>query len=189
MAKRSTKVARVASTASTDVVVGSQPIAKAYHVTDLKPKATGPWTVEHEKLAWTDPKTGLDCIVRRMGKGHFGAFVAVPRAHPLHAYSAEAIPPGLLRTHGGIDYAQACDNRGPEDRSICHVHRGAFEGKDDVWWIGTSCDEIGDLVPDDPSHAAEARRLGIEQVYRNEHYAVELCTTLAHDLAAVGELR
>lgn len=87
------------------------------------------------------------------------------------------------------DYAQACDHRGPEDRSICHVHRGAFESKDDAWWIGTSCDEIGDLVPDDPSHAAEARRLGIEQVYRNEHYAVELCTMLAHDLAAVGELR
>ena len=189
MAKRTTGVAGVASTARTDIFVGSQLIAKAYRVPDLKPKAKGPWTREHDKLAWADPDTGLDCIVRRMVMGHLGVFVAVRRGHPLYGYSADAIPPGLLRTHGGVDYAQACDDRGPEDRSICHVHRGNVERHDDSWWIGTACDGMEDLIPDDVGHATAARCLGIDQTYRDEGYAIDLCTALAHDLALLGEVR
>ena len=189
MARRSTRVQPGAKAPRTDIVVGRQPIARAYHVQDLKPKSGGPWTREHDKLAWTDPTTGLECIVRRMRRGYLGAFVGIPRTHPLFAYSAAAIPPGMLRTHGGIDYAQACDSPGPEDRSICHVHSGSVESHDDAWWIGTFCDKIGDLIPDDVSHAAEARRHGIDQVYKDERYAVELCTALAHDVAAAGDLR
>lgn len=185
MAKRRTK----AAAPSTDVVVSGQRIEKAYSVPDLQPKTSGPWTREHDKLAWTDPATGFDCIVRRMLKGHLGVFVAVRHGHPLFGYSADAMPPDLLRTHGGVDYAKACDERGPENRSICHVHSGNFEAHDDSWWIGTAFDQIEDLIPDDVGHAAEARRLGIDQVYRDEKYAIDLCTDFARDLALLGEVR
>lgn len=189
MAKRRTRFVPAAVAPSTGIVVSGRRIEKAYRVPDLQPKRPGPWTREHDKLAWADPATGLDCIVRRLAKGHLGAFVAVRRTHPLFGYAADAIPPGLLRTHGGVDYAQACDDRGPEDRSICHVHRGNIERHDDSWWIGTACDEIEDLIPDDVGHATAARRLGIDQTYRDEVYAIDLCTALAHDLALLGEVR
>lgn len=185
MAKRRTKVAAP----STDVVVFGRRIEKAYRVPDLRPKSSGPWTREHDKLAWTDPATGLDCIVRRMLKGHLGVFVSVRRGHPLFGYSANAMPTGMLRAHGGVEYAQACDSRGPEDRSICHVHSGNVETHDDSWWIGTAFDRIEDLIPDDVGHAANARRLGIDQVYRDEGCAIDLCTELARDLALLGEVR
>ncbi|GAA0671739.1 hypothetical protein FHT00_001846 [Sphingomonas insulae] len=189
MAKRRTSAPPATVAPSTGIVLSGRRIEKAYSVPDLQPKTSGPWRREHDKLAWTDPATGLDCIVRRMNRGHLGAFVAVRRGHPLFGYSAGAIPPGLLRTHGGVDYAEACDDRGPEDRSICHVHSGSVEHVDDAWWIGTTCDQITDLVPDDIGHATEARRLGIDQVYRDEAYAIDLCTDLARDLTLLGEVR
>jgi hypothetical protein len=185
MAKRRTK----AAAPSTDVVVSGRRIGKAYRVPDLQPNSCGPWTREHDKLAWVDPATGLDCIVRRLEKGNLGVFVAVRREHPLFGYSANAMPAGLLRAHGGVGYAQACDDRGPEDRSICHVHSGNVEAHDDSWWIGSAFDAIEDLIPADDGHAAEARRLGIDQRYRDEDYAVDLCTHLARDLAMLGEVR
>lgn len=187
MVKRRSRTPAVAP--SYGIVVSGRRIEKAYRVPDRQPKASGPWTREHDKLAWTDPATGLDCIVRRMDRGHLGVFVAVRREHPLFGYSADAMPPGLLRTHGGVDYAEACDNRGPEDRSICHVRSGNVEAHDDSWWIGTAFDGIKDLIPEDDGHANEARRLGIDQVYRNEEYAIDLCTHLARDLALLGEVR
>ena len=191
MAKRTSKSVARRFAVRTDLVIAGRHIEVAYRVPDLQPRLQGPWSLEHDKIAWTDPATGLHCIVRRMRGGNLGAFVAVPRGHAIFGYSAEAIPPGLLRTHGGVDYAQACDDRGPEDRSICHVHvhSGNVERHDDAWWLGTVCDEIGDLIPDDVGHATEARRLGIDQVYRDEGYAIDLCTALAHDLALLGETR
>ncbi|MFW8292632.1 hypothetical protein ACOIC7_29120, partial [Klebsiella pneumoniae] len=82
----------------------------------------------------------------------------------LHGWSADAIPPDLVDVPGGLEYSAACDARGPEERSICHVHSSS--AADDLWWFGAECNHISDLKPDDRHHADEAQRLGIAQTYR-----------------------
>ncbi len=156
----------------------------AYRVPDLQPSAKGAWRREPDKLAWTDPATGYPCIIRSNEGGHLSGFVGVPAGHPLFGWSADALPPGLMEVHGGLDYAQPCDESGPEERSVCHVGDRA-RGHDDRWWVGFSCNQLADLVPDDPAHTREAQRLGIEQTYRDAEYVFDQCTDLASQLKAV----
>ncbi|MBJ6121949.1 hypothetical protein [Sphingomonas mollis] len=173
----------------TDIVVAGQRMDVAYRVPALAAKAPGPWQREADKVAWTDPSTGYACIIRRMPGGHLGGFVAVPAGHPLAGWTAEAVPPQQVRAHGGLDYARACDERGPEAVSICHVKPDVAGAHDTAWWFGFSCDQPDDLVPDHAAHAAEARQLGVAQTYRNAEYVLDRCTELAADLARVEERR
>ncbi|WP_343528585.1 hypothetical protein [Sphingomonas sp.] len=182
MAKRE-KSAPAASTRS-DVVIGGQRMDIAYHEPAIQPTNAGPWRVEPDKIAWTDRVTGYCCIIRREHGGHLGAYVGLPKGHMLYGYEADAIPPDVVSVPGGLDYAAPCDQRGPESRSICHV-RGNTHHHDDLWWVGTVCNGLTDLVPDDAKHAAEAQRLGIRQTYRDAKTLYDICTDLAAELKAL----
>lgn len=186
MAKRSKSIARTAAR-RTDVVVCGQRMEAAYSVPALQPEANGQWRVEPDKIAWTDHRTGYPCIIRREEKGHLGAYVGVARGHPLFGYEADAVPTGLLSASGGIDYAAPCDQHGNESQSICHVRGGARH--DDLWWLGTVCNRIGDLIPDDMAHAREAQRLGITQTYRDAETLFRVCTDLAAELKILEDER
>ena len=168
-----------------DHVVCGQIMEAAYHVADLHPKAEGPWRREAEKLAWTDPQTGLSCIIRRDLGGHLAGFVAIERDHPLYGFDARAIPRTVIHAHAGLSFSDRCDADGPEELSICHVS-GRRAAHDDKWWLGFACDSISDFIPGLPAHAAEARDLGIEQFYRDERYVFTQVTDLAAQLAALA---
>ena len=182
MAKRPNKKGTNGSTVQSGVVLLGQPVDVAYHVPDVQPAATGRWRAEADKIAWTDPHSGYPCIIRREGRGgHLAYYVGLPRSHPLSGWAAQAIPPSLVDVPGGLDYSAACDQRGPEDRSICHVPTGLAHHPD-MWWLGTTCNRITDLIPDDEKHAEMARQLGIAQEYRDVCELYARCTELASNL-------
>lgn len=186
MAKRSTKAAKAAAT-RTDLVLCGERMEAAYSVPAIQPDAEGQWRVEPDKVTWTDRQTGYSCIIRRESGGHLGAYVGLRRSHPLYGFEADAVPAGLLSVPGGLDYAAPCDQQGNESRSICHVRGGAQH--DDLWWVGTVCNRIGDLIPDDMSHAREAQRLGIRQTYRDAQTLFGICTDLAAELKVLEDER
>lgn len=179
MARRATKTTP-AAVAYNDLVLCGQKMDVAYSVPAIQPAADGQWRVEPDKIAWTDPTTGYPCIIRRERGGHLGAYVGLHRQHPLYGYEADAIPPDVVSV--ALDYAEPCDHNGEESRSICHVRRGARH--DDLWWVGTVCSRLTDLIPDDAKHAAEAQRLGIKQTYRSAEALFGVCTDLAAELKA-----
>lgn len=169
-------------------VVHGQEMEAVYRVPGLQPKAAGPWRREAEKIAWTDPQTGLACIVRREQDGNLAGYVAVEPGHPLYGFDAHAIPREAIQVHGGLSYSAPCDETGPEAVSVCHVSDRRAR-HDDKWWLGFACDKIYDFVPENPFNALSARTLGIEQTYRDEEYVVLQCMDLAAQLnaAATGE--
>jgi len=163
-------------------VLRGRPVDVAYRVPDVQPSAAGPWRAEADKIAWTDPDSAYPCIIRReRNGGHLAYYVGLPRAHPLYGWNAKAIPASLIDVPGGLDHSAPCDQNGPEDRSICHVPANAAHD-DDLWWLGTRCNRITDLVPDDKEHAARAQQLGIAQRYRDVSELFTRCTELASDL-------
>jgi hypothetical protein len=156
-----------------------------YHVPDMKPKAAGPWRQEAEKVAWTDSETGLACIIRRDRGGHLCGFVAIGADHPLFGFDSRAIPRALVSVHAGLNYSELCDERVPENLSICHVV-GQRKMHDDKWWLGFVCAELDDFSPGLPNRAADARDLGVQQTYRDERYVYGQCTSLAAQLSALA---
>lgn len=165
----------------TDLRLSGQPVDVAYRVPEMQPTTVGPWRAEADKMAWTDPGTGYPCIIRReRNGGHLAYYVGLPRSHPLYGWDAKAIPADLVDVPGGLDYSAACDDNGPEDRSICHVPTESTH--DDLWWLGTRCNRIGDLIPDDKQHADRAQQLGIAQRYRGADELYARCTEFASNL-------
>jgi hypothetical protein len=185
MAKRPNKKGANGSTVQQGVVLLGQPVDVAYHVPEVQPAATGRWRAEADKIAWTDTATNYACVIRREKKGgHLAYFVGLPQSHPLNGWAADAIPPGLVDLAGGLDYSAACDQTGPEDRSVCHVPSGSNHVAD-IWWLGASCNHITDIIPDDQEHAAKAQQLGIAQEYRDVAEVYARCIALASTLRAV----
>ena len=167
---------------------------QVFVIEDHRPDQSGPWDEEAvDKLAWRDAETGLDCILLRQFNGIWGGFVAVSPGHPLYGFNADAIPAEAgLTPHGGIDYAQECDEDDVEETRICHVrpprpigvmadYEGpeARNGFDDAWWFGFAADKPGDLVP-----FASTIQLPREEgeVYRNIDYMYNETTKLARQL-------
>lgn len=177
-----------------------QRMEAVYHVPALQPEVRGPWDCEVDKAAWTDSATGLPCIIRRDPQGgHLCGFVGLPIGHPLFGFRADTIPATVIWVHGGINYAEPCDQSKPHEISICHVAghhpRETFTQRptdlpiteaDDAWWFGFSCDQVTDEIPGNQEHAAQAQRLGLKQTYRDEAFVFEQCTSLAAQLAAAG---
>lgn len=163
-----------------------QSMEAVYHVPALQPAVPGPWTGEADKLAWTDPATGLQCIIRRAPGGFFCGYVAVGLGHPLFGFRADAVPTAISAVHGGLNYAAPCDEQAPEETSICHVAERQLT-RSDQWWFGFSCNQMTDLIPEDDAHAAEAQQLGLDQEYRDERYLFGACTELAGQLSSAAD--
>ena len=146
------------------------------------PKIDGPWRSEAGKIAWTDEATGLGCIILRGRAGALAGYVGVPSGHPLAGFEADAIASSTgIGVHGGLTYARACDERGPEETRVCHVRASDAP---DHWWFGFACNLTSDFVP--TRDKADDERSG-SKTYRTEGYVFEECTRLAAQLAAITD--
>lgn len=153
-----------------------------YELPARMPKTDGPWRREAGKIAWIDEATGLGCIILRGRDGALGGYVSVPAVHPLAGFEADAIPSTTgVDVHGGLTYARACDERGPEETRVCHVR---VADAPDHWWFGFACSRPSDFVPT-RDNANDER--GGSKTYRTEGYVFEECTRLASQLAALTD--
>lgn len=135
----------------------------------------GPWLDEPDKIQWVDAETGLDCLIVRGPVGALCGYVGVSAGHPAHGIgcSQVTVPTDV---HGGLTYADACDEDAAEATGICHI---PFEGRPrDVWWLGFDCSHVDDYCPGYPGRLD----LGRAQVYRNVDYVRLECAVLAVQL-------
>ena len=174
---------------------------EVYRVPSVHPSGAGPWTAEADKVSWLDAPTGLPCIMRRSEDGALSGFVGVGPSHPLFGFSEEALPHDPpIEVHGGIDYAEACDEYQNPAVSICHVHdrRGAWARDPatatavaalptQLWWFGFSCNHSYDPVP--RSHHRQALSTENGRVYRDETYVAREIAWMAEQLDAIAEGR
>lgn len=142
------------------------PVEAVYHVKGLAPRTRGPWNKEAEKIAFRDSATGYSCIIRRSPQtGALEGFVAISPNHPLFNFSNGAVESVGITAYGGVNYARACEDGAPEWFSICHVvhhdtstiaggKSGDSGHPDPLWWIGFSCDQPGDILPNHPGTVA-----------------------------------
>ncbi len=179
------------------------PVEAVYHVKGLAPRTRGPWNKEAEKIAFRDSATGYSCIIRRSPQtGALEGFVAISPNHPLFNFSNGAVESVGVTAYGGVNYARACEDGAPEWFSVCHVvhhdtstiaggKSGDSAHPDPLWWIGFSCDQPGDILPNHPGTVAmSSTRDGIDhRVYRDEAFAYHEVTRLAAQLKAVEDGR
>lgn len=147
----------------------------------------GPWDDEPDKVQWVDADTGLDCLAVRNHLGAWCGYVGVPKGHRFHGLDHDKIE-GYVSVHGGLTFADACDENAEEGHGICHI---PLPGRpDDVWWLGFDCGHFMDLQP---VFAARERKLfgggrpeayGVAApVYRTLDYVQAECAHLADQLS------
>jgi hypothetical protein len=119
-----------------------------YHIPELRPSVRRPSDGEADKIAWTDPASGMACIIRRSVHGPLCGYVAVEAEHPLYGYDADAV--GL----GGVSYARACEPRRPIAPSVSR--KPPTPDAPLAWWFGFECDQRFDDAPGRASRSAEA---------------------------------
>lgn len=127
----------------------------------------GPWSDEPDRDQWTDETTGLECLALRFPRtGHWNGYVQVPTGHPWNRVAFTDLP--TVDVHWGINYA---------DHGRDPVGYGA--DRDGQWWIGFSCDHLGDLTP----HAIVNDEYGLcEGVYRPLSFVRQQCARLAEQI-------
>lgn len=148
---------------------------------DIHPKTPGPWSDEPDKAQWVDDATGLDCLIVRNRLGALCGYVGVPPGHPWHGkdYGNEAL--WNIDVHGGLTFADACQEGKEDGYGICHVPEPGRPAK--VWWFGFDCAHAGDLVPGMADSAAEIQVLRERDVYRDFDYVRAEVAQLAKQLA------
>lgn len=152
------------------------PNAKAWHTRDKSEWPPGPWIDEPDKVSWTDEETGRPCLIHRGPSGALCGYVAVDPGHPYHGKGYDDVP--VEDVHGGLTYADACQETDDESQGICHVPQpGAPE---EVWWFGFDCAHYRDLSPQHQHPDYPIRN----EVYRTVGYVVAECQNLAKQLAA-----
>ncbi|UYY58023.1 hypothetical protein [Sphingomonas sp. S2-65] len=183
------------------------PVEAVFHVPRIAPAARGPWNAEAEKVAWWDEMSGYGCIIRRSAKnGALAGFVGVGPDHPLFNFDQRAIESLGVRIHGGVNYSWPCQESEPEWRSVCHVgdanRRGQVTARlertfnqpfrhDEMWWVGFSCDQPDDILPNDKrDYAVESALDGLShRIYRDEAFVYEQCVYLAAQFKAIADNR
>lgn len=157
----------------------------------------GPWKAEPDKAQWTDEATGLVCLIRRGPNGALCGYVGVGPDHPWHGkgysecltacdedYCWDHSPDSIARVHGGLTFADSCDERDPE-HGICHIPEPGQE--EHLWWFGFDCAHCMDLCPkyvraSGPFAPIVDPVLGTE-TYRDIDYVRAECAALARQLA------
>jgi len=156
---------------------------RTYTTIDKSGWGAGPWRDEPDKMQWIDEPTGLDClIVRNWRMGNLCGYVGVPPGHRLHGRDCNDVD---AEVHGGLTFANSCDEDAPPERGICHVPEPGRPA--DVWRFGFDCAHFRDLVP---GMVALELELGLPQppaayVYRDIAYVEREVASLAKQLAAV----
>lgn len=150
---------------------------KSYTNVDREGWPPGPWDGEPDKLQWPDTATGLPCLaVRHPQYGHWCGYVGVPPGHPW--YGVDWSEP-CVEVHGGLTFANRCQEGFDEGRGVCHV----APGEPEPYWLGFDCAHAWDESPQD------AARWGINKYgeYRTLDYVQQQCGSLAAQIAAAAE--
>lgn len=142
-----------------------------YHTVDKSAWADGPWKNEHDKVQYTDPVTGMPCLIVRGPSGALCGYVGVNEGHPCYEKGYEDVP---VEVHGGLTYSAFCTEN---EHGICHIPE---EGEPDkVWWLGYDCAHLGDKCPAYERFGS----FGYGEVYRNMDYVKGENAQLARQLA------
>lgn len=148
----------------------------------------GPWQSEPDKIQWVDPATDLDCLmVRQEQSGHWCGYVGVAEGHPAFEVGySDLYDRGVdINVHGGLTFADACDESAAEGHGICHIPEPGRP--DHIWWLGFDCHHGHDLAP---LFAIRERERGwapdyADMTYRDRAYVEREVASLARQLAAI----
>ncbi len=144
----------------------------------------GPWDREPDKVEWRDAATGLPCIAKRQPEsGHWCGYVGVAPGHPWHGVSYSNLPDYGPEVHGGLTYADECQE-GPPEQTVRHIP--APGEPDHVWWFGFDCRHAWDIAPSDYVSAERARWRPRDGAYRTLDYVQNECRRLAQQVAAAA---
>ena len=148
---------------------------RVYRNEELKAQlGDGPWQQEPDKIQWVDSATNLDCLMVRNRMGCWCGYVGIPESHSLFGQGYDDVD---VEAHGGLTFADTCDEEGPEHASICHV---PFPGRTAlIWWLGFDCAHAGDLTPIN-HHFWQG------DAYRDEAYVRAECAHLAAQLKEIS---
>lgn len=144
----------------------------------------GDWDGEPDKVQWTDEATGLVCLAKRnRHAGNWCGYVGVSPEHPWHGKGYSDLPDYGPDVHGGLTYADACQE-GTAPLGICHIPEPGTP--EHLWWFGFDCHHSGDQTPLDH---VRARGGGIWQLCWDDHYQTltyvkSECAKLAAQIAA-----
>jgi len=141
-----------------------------------------PWHDEPDKVQWIDEASGLDCLAVRNRWGAWCGYVGVPPGHRYHGVSYDDVD---VTAHGGLTFADLCDEEADDGHGICHVPLPGRPAR--VWWLGFDCGHAFDLqprlplYPDHPPRTRDDDPWG--EQYRTLAYVQEWCAVLAHQLS------
>jgi hypothetical protein len=163
---------------------------RTYTTFDKSSWGPGPWQGEPDKLSWTDPGSGLPCLIVRNRLGALCGYVGVAPEHPWHGIPynhrlGDDEPQEIISVHGGLTFSDGCDDDGDEATAICHI---AEPGQPDhVWWFGFDCSHGFDFVP---GLLAREAAMGMPPddrgTYRDVEYVKTQIESLALQLVAVA---
>lgn len=156
---------------------------KEYRTYDKSSWSRGEWDNEPDKKQWSDPATGLPCLIVRNRLGALCGYVGVPESHPcfMASYDEASEKCPAISVHGGLTFDGFCKTNGDEADSICHA---VEPGENDrVWWLGFDCAHCMDrcdMARPDPRFPHR------DDVYRNFAYVTAEVTNLAQQLSSVA---
>ena|SRR5215471_6119083 len=104
----------------------------------------GLWNGEPDKKQWEDPATEYPCLAVRNDFGAWCGYVGVEETHPLYGVSYDEIH-CPIEVHGGLTFANFCDERSHVDHRICHIPEPGEP--DNLWWLGFDCNHVMDYAP------------------------------------------
>lgn len=142
-----------------------------YRTNDRTEWGAGPWDVEPDKKQWQDQATGFPCLIVRNSRGALCGYVGVSESHPM--FKRDYGDPSVS-VHGGLTYADFCQDGANEAKSICHL----TDDHKPVWWFGFDCMHAWDIAP--------GMRMGFragDEEYRDFRYVTEQVESLARQLA------
>ena len=143
----------------------------------------GPWVDEPDKVVWVDEATNLDCMIYRNRVGALCGYVGVGPDHPW--YGKDYDTPDV-DVHGGLTYADKCQETADEANGICNVPLPGREH--DIWWLGFDCSHSFDLCPSYEAFDRERGRPPIADsrfvsTYKDIDYVTAQVTSLAAQVA------
>ena len=160
---------------------------RTWKFSERKPATDGPWAAEPDKAQWVDPATGLDCLIVRNHSGALCGYVGLPPGHRLHGVDYdEAHGLADIEVHGGLTFADRCQEGAEDGPGICHVPEPGRPAE--VWWLGFDCAHAGDLIPgmQEVYAAVGIARTYRSDTYRDFAYVQREVTEMARQLAADG---
>lgn len=146
----------------------------------------GAWDGEPDKVQWTDEATGLVCLAKRnYDSGNWCGYVGVDATHPWHGKDYDDLPDYGPGVHGGLTYADACQE-GPPAATICHIPEPGQP--DHLWWFGFDCHHCDDLAPGYAARYRDAEYSAIftDGIYRTLQYVRNECRDLAWQIASAA---